>query len=563
MNGTDKRCVIYTRVSSELQQEHGTSLGTQLDACKQYAAQNGYEVVAHADEGVGDSMTQERLALQRALDLVRTGQANVFLCTDLDRLSRDVADQWDIKRQVERAGGELKILQLPAQDTESYLILFAMQGVVSTIEKRAIIRRTTIGKQAAARQGKVLGGWMQPYGYRFVKGEARWEAVEDELLWVRRMYEWCVDENCTLGEIARRLNAAGVPTKRGLRVWSFTTIRDILLNDLYSTGMWYWKKTDQRDRRNTTYKGRKPRPREEWIGIPITPPGEEPPVPVDMAELVQAQLQRNKDMAARRTKREYTLRGMVFCEECGYRMRGMAKGKRTCYKCNNRYNLQRHLPLDARCQNAGNFYCDEIDELVWQAVLRVVSDEELIRSTLGKSAEQQAAPQEDLSVLEKQARELARRLENLYDLAEAGDIERGVFRERKAKIDEKLATTQAALLAVAQRKAEQERAREALADIVELCRDVREGLPLIPVEDRRAFYLAIGLRAYVGQETVRVEGLLGATHTALIPSRVDRAGGNGASAYGSTSATVSIRPVKYPFGVTVPLARKHAYAGRS
>jgi site-specific DNA recombinase len=552
-----KRCVIYTRVSSEVQQEHGTSLRSQYERCAAFAGQNGYEIMAHANEGVGDSMSLDRAALQRALDMVRTQQADVLLCDDLDRLSRDVADQWDIKRQVERAGGELRLVQLPAEDSDSYLILFAMQGVVGQIEKRAIIKRTSLGKYTASKEGRVLGSRHHPYGYRYLKGEGRFEPVEDELMWVRRMYEWFVHERATLTEIARRLDEAGVPTKRGVRSWSFSTVHDILLNELYSTGQWYWRKTDQRNRRSPGYKGRKMRPREEWVAICLTPPGEEPPVPVEMAELVRAQLDRNKHMAAAHPKRDYTLRGLVFCADCGYRMVGKVKHTRTAYVCNCRYNLQRQLPLEQRCPNVGNFYTDEIDELVWQAVVRVVSDEELIRATLERVTQESGAdaPAENTSALEKQAREFARRLENLYDLAEGGDIPRDVFRERKAKIDEKLAATQTALRAVAARKAEQERAREAVVEVIELCRQVREGLPLIPPEERREFYMAIGLRVIAGATNIRVEGLLGSTHTQLIPlpSRT-----LGAQLSVPTRGTVKLGPhlaVRYPFDLAVPLDR--------
>ncbi len=410
-----KTAAIYTRVSSLSQQEHSTSLRSQYDACKQYAAQHGFEVLAHDDEGVGDSMTQDRPALQRALARIKSKEADVLLCHDVDRLSRDVADQWDILRQVERTGGALHFVLLPPEDSNSWLILFAMKGVVGTIEKRAIKRRTSLGKHTAAKEGKVLGGWMEPYGYHYVKGQGRWEPVEEELHWVRKMFDWCVGEQCTLGEIARRLNEAGVPTKRNRGPWHFTTIRDMLTNSLYA-GQWHWNKTDQRG-----HKGKKARPIEEWIAIPV-----EPVVSESMVEAACQVMKRNIEMSPRGCKREYTLRGLVFCYECGYRMRGMAKGtasaERTCYRCNSRYNLQRHLRIEDRCENKGQFYCDEIDELVWQAVVRVVSDPKRIAETLQAQVSQDEDGHDggDISALEKQAQELVRRLENLYDYAESG-----------------------------------------------------------------------------------------------------------------------------------------------
>jgi len=143
----------------------------------------------------------------------------------------------------------------------------------------------------------------------------------------------------------------------------------------------------------------------------------------------------------------------------------------------------------------------------------------------GLQALEDAKDEREIREREKEARELMRRLENLYDLAEAGDIARDVFRERKAKIDANLTVTQEALRKIAERKAEQQRALENLAGVIELCEQVRERLPLIPIEERRAFYLAIGLRVIVGPETVRIEGRLGAHQiddTQLIPSRAAR-----------------------------------------
>ena len=143
---------------------------------------------------------------------------------------------------------------------------------------------------------------------------------------------------------------------------------------------------------------------------------------------------------------------------------------------------------------------------MWQAVLRVVSDDQLIVDTLQGSAVSATDAKEDQEIREreKEAKELMHRLENLYDFAETGDISREVFRERKAKIDERLAATQDVLRKIADRKAEQQRALENLAGVIELCEQVRERLPLIPEEERRAFDLAIGLRVLLGPDGASV-----------------------------------------------------------
>ena len=246
------------------------------------------------------------------------------------------------------------------------------------------------------------------------------------------------------------------------------------------------------------YAGIKARPVSEWIAIDLEP--------IVAAEMIEAgtcgYATQSRDGPPGYEARVRAPGGSSSVRAAATRIIGYAKGKgvRTCYKCNKRYYLQRHLPLDERCPNAGQFSCEEIDELAWQAVLRVVSDDQLIVDTLQGSAVSATDAKEDQEIREreKEAKELMHRLENLYDFAETGDISREVYRKRKADIDARLAATQDVLRKIADRKAEQQRALENLAGVIELCEQVRKRLPLIPEEERRAFDLAIGLRVLVG-----------------------------------------------------------------
>src|SRR5947209_8100978 len=100
------KAVIYTRVSTDEQSEKGTSLETQRQDCMKRASDLSAAVVElFSDEGISGGYYQGRPALQRALALIEEGAANVLLCYDLSRLSRNVEHQAIIKRRVENAGG--------------------------------------------------------------------------------------------------------------------------------------------------------------------------------------------------------------------------------------------------------------------------------------------------------------------------------------------------------------------------------------------------------------------------------------------------------------------------
>ena len=67
-----KKAVLYARVSTVDQEDDGTSLGTQIDACKAFAEKHGYTVVEAVDIGppvvglaqIADIMVAEYVRIQ-------------------------------------------------------------------------------------------------------------------------------------------------------------------------------------------------------------------------------------------------------------------------------------------------------------------------------------------------------------------------------------------------------------------------------------------------------------------------------------------------------------------
>src|SRR5207253_11046790 len=86
------KAVGYIRVSTDKQAEHGVSLEAQQAKLTQYAALYDIELVeVIVDAGVS-AKTLDRPGLQRALGMLRKGQASALLVAKLDRLTRSVKD---------------------------------------------------------------------------------------------------------------------------------------------------------------------------------------------------------------------------------------------------------------------------------------------------------------------------------------------------------------------------------------------------------------------------------------------------------------------------------------
>src|SRR5215472_16782093 len=103
---TPPRVIIYCRVSTSGQEEN-YSLPTQEDACRTYAGERDWEIIAVYREQHTGAELWERPKLTELRELVRAGGVDVVLAYSLDRLSRKETHIAIIAEEVERAGAML------------------------------------------------------------------------------------------------------------------------------------------------------------------------------------------------------------------------------------------------------------------------------------------------------------------------------------------------------------------------------------------------------------------------------------------------------------------------
>ena len=102
------RAVIYVRQS--VSREESISLELQENACRQYAAQRGYDVVGEPlrDPGVSGLQYEKRPGIRRAIEAVESKSAQVVIVYRWSRLSRRQIHQAVILDRVERARGRVE-----------------------------------------------------------------------------------------------------------------------------------------------------------------------------------------------------------------------------------------------------------------------------------------------------------------------------------------------------------------------------------------------------------------------------------------------------------------------
>lgn len=137
--------------------------------------------------------------------------------------------------EFKRAGVEVIFLNHGFGQTPEDELLVQVQGMGAEYERAKILERGRRGKRHAALAGSVRVLGQAPYGYRYVPkgaggGQAHYEIVLEEARVVRQMFDWVGRERISMGEVARRLMQAGVPSRTGKLHWDRSIVWTMLKN---------------------------------------------------------------------------------------------------------------------------------------------------------------------------------------------------------------------------------------------------------------------------------------------------------------------------------------------
>jgi len=378
------RAAVYARVSTERQGRDQT-IDSQLEALRGWAAANGHELKSNhvfIDEGYSGSRL-DRPALDRLRDAAREGELDVVAVYSPDRLARRYAYQVLLLEEFRRTGCAVEFVHRPISDDPHDQLLLQIQGAVAEYERAVLGERFRRGKLQKAKAGHWIAG-QAPYGYRYVSARdavpAHLEIDEAEAEVVRMLYRWLIDERTTVRQILKRLAAGPWRPRCGKRLWSNCVVHRILSDPVYS-GTGYAnrhlfvvpRKPRSTGPRAGTPTCRQPRPREEWIPIPV-------PAIIDESthQDAKSQLALNSVLSFRNnTRNEYLLRCLLTCRSCGLAMYGITSyGKpgravHRYYKCHGKDTVARDRAC--RCMQTPA-KVDELDAAVWGHVKALLED---------------------------------------------------------------------------------------------------------------------------------------------------------------------------------------------
>lgn len=401
-----KVAIIYCRVSTRSQQEEGTSLETQAEACIKHAKSLGYQVGRVTKETYSGAELWDRPLLARDRAAIMAGEFQALIVYALDRLSREQNAQGLIACECVRGDCELISVTENLDHSPQGKFLRGAAAFAAELEREKIRERTMRGRHAALQSGKPAFGGSTLFGYVPNREEGRYEIIETEAVLVRRIFEMCAS-GIGCHAIASTMNREGIPSPKvgehpGAK-WCAATLYRMLKNESYK-GEEYQGRTKLGTKKNghklksTVYL-----PREKWIKLPE---GTRPAiVSVELWETVQERLKANAGAATRNKANPVLLRGLIFCGECGGRMirNHFHRGKYDYdkYRCGSHWR-----PFKTACTGKG-VPVKECNEWVWAHVKSVFNDPTKIEQELRRLEETRQDPQLEIR-LQNQRRELAR-----------------------------------------------------------------------------------------------------------------------------------------------------------
>ena len=424
-------CIIYARYSSVGQ--NPLSCANQIAACREYAADQGWRVVAEFQDTAtsGTLGRKDRVgwdALLRYIVDKDLGAGSVVLAWDWDRWSRH-------KYQGPIARMQIQDLGVDVADTTSgkfgtdfagqVLATIKEQGAAEFSEK--LSRRVTDG----LRVKREAGYWTcaPPYGFEGEQtpGGTILTPHPNQADIVRQMFAWAA-HGFTSAVIARRLNHNGTPAPKGT-MWRTQTVRRMLINPAYVGKV-----------------------------VQFGPRGRAPGAVPEMWEIYEgkhdgivdravfdlvAELYR-PDRQQKNPPRMYPLSGLIICGECGRRAIIVGAHKWRAYRCRP-YGAEtgcgsRRLVQAAHLEDAAKTWAQELGTN--KKALELAG-----RELAAAEWEQARRRSEDRAPIEAEIAELNRKQARLLEAIYAGNAP-SVINDELRQIEIALADRQAALEAV-------------------------------------------------------------------------------------------------------------------
>ena len=493
--------MINARYSTDNQ--NPDSIEVQVEKCREWCHQQGIPILGiYADEATS-GMKETRPQYENMMMQLRQGIGDTVVIYDQSRMFRKMTAWFAFRDELTAMGVKVisvtqpmigKDLRDPTNFlTEGSMALFnqiwALQSRQKTMEKMRFM----------ARNGQHTGG-KPALGY-YVK-DGRLEICEEEANVVRRIFQEYADGK-SYREIIAGLNRDGLKTKRG-NAFGSNSLHDLLHNEKYIGVLSYGHSPYREDGTRNTHAA----PSTNAIRIEDAIPAI---IDRELFETVQKRMAGNKRQQGGRppVKRDYPLKGKVFCGECKSAMTiSTSQQKYNYYRCTGKKRLH-------TC-DAAPISADYLESRVADALRMMLGRPEdtngLIRILRDQAEQLQSGAVARLQDLIRQEKEVQTKLDNAVEAVLNGLASQTV-KDRIQELEQKKAD-------IARDMRQLKAAVDASAIPEQRLRDILDIIISDTAEDPSAL-LSIVYRVEVSRDTITIWTILDADPNGTIDDSAD------------------------------------------
>lgn len=187
-----------------------------------------------ADEGISGTSVLHREHFLEMIEKCKAGEIDLIITKQVSRFARNVLDSLNyifmLRKLNPPVGVYFETEKLNTLDKSSDMVITVLSLVAqSESEQKSNSLKWSFKRRRAQGLG-IYPNWAL-LGYQLV-ADKQWEIVEDEADVVRTIYSLYL-EGYSSTQIAELLTKSGIPTVKGLSIWSSGSVLGILKNEKY------------------------------------------------------------------------------------------------------------------------------------------------------------------------------------------------------------------------------------------------------------------------------------------------------------------------------------------
>jgi site-specific DNA recombinase len=342
---------------------------------------------------------------------------------------------------------------------------------LAKFERAKIAERTRRGRLRRAKEGKIVGNKVPNYGFQFNDARDNYLVDPNAMAVVRRIFHAVGISGESLSGVKKALDGGHVPTPGGSRFWSRIFLRRLILDDVYKShtfdeiseivspqvaarlepgtryGVWWYgrnrvtkQQVAESFAHGTRYRRKSksvPKPRTEWIGVPVPDSG----IPREWVDAAREAIKDNRRTSNSGARFWELSGGIARCGVCNSRMQATSVSTHSAhpgyyYRCAKRWQDGK----DA-CPNKKTLNARKAEPRVWEKVSGLLKDPERLRLGLVSLIEEErkglkADPSREAKIWAEKIAESDRKRSMFQEMAAEGLLTLDELRAKLLSLEE-------------------------------------------------------------------------------------------------------------------------------